>query len=61
MIGKTIKEIIEGEKDGWDIAMILKMTDNTMYMIESGSGNSRGILFYEEIKEIPNDFEVKPF
>ena len=59
MTGKTIKEVIEGQMDGWDDAYILKMTDGTMYLLESGSGSSRGILSCELIDDIPEQFSTE--
>jgi hypothetical protein len=59
MKGKTILEIIQGEDDDWDDAVIIKMTDGTIYYIKSGSGSSHGMLDIKEVPEIPKTFKSK--
>lgn len=58
LVGKTIKSIIEGEKDNWDIAWVVHTTDGNMFIIESGSASSQGVMYCEQITEIPKDFKA---
>ena len=57
LIGKTIKNIIEGEQDNWDMAAIIETTDGEIYYLTSGSSNSHGMYCIEKVYEIPNSFK----
>jgi len=59
MEGKTISEVISGIVRFSGKSLILRMTDNTMYILESyvPSHSDLGGLEIREIKEIPKSFK----
>lgn len=58
MEGKTIQYIEEGELDDSN-ALLLHMTDGSIFCIESGSSSGFGILNHGEIRKVPDEWRSK--
>lgn len=53
--GKTVESVKYGKTEGNE-AVILHMTDGSMYLFESGSRSSFGCLLVARIENLPQDW-----
>jgi hypothetical protein len=57
LIGKTISNIELGEIDEWDQAIIIHTTEKEMYLLQSGSNSSHGMIDLEFINNYPEKWK----
>lgn len=55
MEGKTINKIKKVETPMGDEALLFEMTDGSIYVVESGSSYSEGIISYREVEAFFKD------